>query len=91
MAENSRFSSTVWKFQDFSINLILREINFEQSRRCKTAILAIFGALNFCILVNFSLQIMEKFIKIKLRASKCVSKIADFALLEFPNLISRNI
>ena len=30
---------TVWKFQDFSVNQILREINFEESRSSKTAVL----------------------------------------------------
>ena len=30
---------TVWKFQDFCITEILREINFVASRRAKTAIL----------------------------------------------------
>ena len=55
---------TVWKFQDFSITQILREINFGGSRSSKTAVLAILGALKMSILVNFSLQKMQKFIKI---------------------------
>ena len=44
---------TVWKFQDFSIAQILREINFGDSRSAKSAVFAIFGALNFVDLVNF--------------------------------------
>ena len=38
---------TVWKFQDFSITQILREINFEDSRSAKSAILTHFELLNF--------------------------------------------
>ena len=60
---------TVWKFQDFSITQILREINFEDSRSGKTAFFAFLGAtnhiINFVNLVNFSLQKVQKFIKIK--------------------------
>ena len=48
--------NTVWKFQDFSITQILREINFAESRSPKSAIFAILGPLNFVDLVNFSLQ-----------------------------------
>ena len=52
---------TVWKFYDFSVTQILREINFGDSRSSKTAVLAILGALsNF---VNFTLQKMQNFIK----------------------------
>ena len=40
----------MWKFQDFSIFQILREINSRESRRHKNAVL---GALKF---VNFILQ-----------------------------------
>ena len=36
---------TVWKFQDFSIIQILREIKCEDYRSCKTAVLTILGAL----------------------------------------------
>ena len=38
---------TVWKFHDFSIIQILREINFGDSRSTKSAILANLEALNF--------------------------------------------
>ena len=37
----------MWKFRDFSASLILREINFGNSRCSKTAILAFLAALNF--------------------------------------------
>ena len=37
----------MWKFQDFSIAQILREINFGDSRNAKSAILPHLEALNF--------------------------------------------
>ena len=83
----------MWKFQDFlkcHVTHILCEINFEETRSPKTAFFAILGALNIVTLVNFILQKVQKFKKSKFRASKCV-KMADFALLESPNLISRKI
>ena len=38
---------TVWKFQDFSITQILREIKYGDSKNAKSAILAHLEALNF--------------------------------------------
>ena len=55
--------STVWKFQDFCITEILREINIKDSRSAKSAAFAILRAVNFVDLVNFSLQKAQKFIK----------------------------
>jgi len=63
-----RVKGTVWKFQDFSITQILREINFGGCRSSKTAVLAILGALKMINLVNFSLQKMQEFIKIKIQS-----------------------
>ena len=40
---------TVWKFHDFCIIQILREINFEDTRSAKSAILPHLEALNFDI------------------------------------------
>ena len=37
----------MWKFQDFSITQILREINFEESGSAKSAILTHLEAVNF--------------------------------------------
>ena len=37
----------MWKFDDFYITQILREINFEDSRNAKTAILTHLEAQNF--------------------------------------------
>ena len=39
--------STVWKFHDFSITQILREIKFEDSRSAKSAILTHLEGLEF--------------------------------------------
>ena len=38
---------TVWKFQNFAITHILREINFGDSTRAKSAILTHLEVLNF--------------------------------------------
>ena len=45
--ESSPSVFTVWKFQDFSIIHILREINFWDSRSAKSAILTHLEALDF--------------------------------------------
>ena len=81
---------TVWKFHDFPITRILREINFEESRCSKTAVCAILEGLNFVKLVNFSLQKVYDFIKAEFRSSKCV-KMADFAPLDSPKVILSKI
>ena len=59
---------TVWKFHDFSIIQILREIKFGEYWSSKTAVFATFEALNFVDLVNFSLQKVQKFMKIKIQS-----------------------
>ena len=46
-AEMKRRRDTVWKFYYFSITQNLREINFWDSRRAKSAIVTHLGALNF--------------------------------------------
>ena len=80
----------MWKFQDFSVTQILREIDFGGSGNFKTACSATLETLNFVNLVNFSLQKVQKFIEIKIIASECV-KMAEFALLCSKNLFSRKI
>ena len=55
----------MWKFQDFRITQILREINFVDSRSAKTAVFAILGAANFVHLIDFCLEKLQKIIKIK--------------------------
>ena len=59
---------TVWKFQNFCITQILREINFVDSRSVKTAFFAILRAANFVHLVNFNLRKVHKFTKIKIQS-----------------------
>ena len=82
----------MWKFLDFSFTYILGEINFEESRSCKTATFAILETLNFVNLVHLiSFEKVQKSIKKSIfRALKCV-KIADFAFLESQILISHKI
>ena len=79
---------TVWKFQDFSVILILREINFGEFRSSQTAVFAILGALNFVDLGNFNLQIVQKLIKKSTFLASVRLKMAYFA---FPKLISRKM
>ena len=55
----------VWRIQDFSVNQILREINFRESSSFKTTFFVVLGALNFVNLVNFSLTKVQKFINFK--------------------------
>ena len=47
---------------------ILRETNFEDPWSSKIAVFAIIGALYFVYLVTFSLQKMQKFIKIQIQS-----------------------
>ena len=80
----------MWKFHNFSITQILREINFADSRGAKYAILARLQALNFDLyeflhLLNPDFYQMDKIHRLK-RA-----KTAVFALLESAKLISRKI
>ena len=50
----------MWKFQDFCITKILREINFEDSRNENSAVFATLGAVDFVHLLNYSLQKVKK-------------------------------
>ena len=45
--KNTVFDGTVWKFRDFSVTQILREINFEDSKSAKSAILTQLEAFKF--------------------------------------------
>ena len=60
----------MWKYQDFSVIQILREIKIGESRNPKTAVFAIFEALDFVSLVNFSLQKVQKLTRIKIQSLK---------------------
>ena len=80
----------MWKFLDFSVIQILREINFEESRSSKTAILGILEALNFDF-YKFLHFLKAEIIKLtKFRAPK-MAKMAFLEFLNSPNLISRKI
>ena len=59
---------TMWKFDYFSITQILCEINFGGFGRSENAFFAIFGALNFVDVANFSLQKLQKYTKIKIQS-----------------------
>ena len=59
---------TVWKNQDFSVIQILREINFGECESSKTDVFAIFEALNFVDLQNFSLQKVQNFTRFKIHS-----------------------
>ena len=48
--------NTVLRLQDFAVIHISSEINFGESRSSKSAVFAIYGALNLADWVNFSLQ-----------------------------------
>ena len=58
----------MWKFQDFAITHISREINFGDYRNAKTAFFANLGALNFANLVNCSLQKVQNIKKLKIQS-----------------------
>ena len=53
--ESCKIRYTMWKFHDFSVTQILREINSVKSRSSKNAVFAIFAAWIFVYLVTFSL------------------------------------
>ena len=57
----------MWKFRDFSVTQILREMNLGESRASINVVFAILGALNLVILVNFISQKVENVIKIKIQ------------------------
>ena len=87
---------TVWKFHDFSVTQILREIKFGDSRSAKSAILTHYSLWimiykTFSLFGRFHTSQSTKMIKNQNSwAPKCV-KMTHFALLESPNLISGKI
>ena len=83
---------TLWKFQDFYYSDFMGHQFWRlYCRSCKTAVLAILGDLKMINLVNFSLQKMQKFLKIKIQRLKMCLKMEDFAVLKSMKLISRKI
>ena len=75
--DNQIVATAVWKFKNFFITMILREINFGDCRSSKTVFFAIIKALNFLILVIFSPQEVQNSWKSKFRVSQFV-EMADF-------------
>ena len=67
---------TVWKFKNFSITQILREINFGEFKSAKSAVFAILEALNFCF-YYFLRFLNDKITKFK------APKMSKTAILEF--------
>ena len=83
----------MWKFLDFRITQILREIKFGNSRSAKSATFTHSKALNSDFYEFFYFQRL-KFTKLtKFRAPKMakMAKMAVFELLDSPKLISRKI
>ena len=80
----------MWKFQDFSVTQILREINFWDSKNAKLAILTHLEALNFDFqeFLHFLKAVIYQIDKIQ---SPKNGKTAVLALLISPKLISRKI
>ena len=80
------------KITGFLCHSFLREIHLGESRSYKNAVFAILAALNFVDLVYYYRLQSSKSAKIhtksKFRYSKC-AKMADFAVLASPKLISR--
>ena len=58
----------LWKLQGFPIIQILCETKFGEGRSSKAVIFAIQQALNFVCWVNFSLQKVQKLIKVKIQS-----------------------
>ena len=74
-----RHSDTVWKYHDFSITQILREINFGDSRSENSAILTHLETLNFDFLTFLQLCKAEIYQINQFRAPK----IAKRSVLDF--------
>ena len=80
----------MWKFHDFSISQILREINFGDSRNAKSAILTYLEVLN--VDFNEFLHFLKvEIYQISKTLSLQITKIAVSDLLHSPKLISRKI
>ena len=81
---------TVWKFKDFSISRILREINFEDSWSAKSAILPHLEALNFgyYLFLHF---LKGEIDQINKNQKPKICKKGSFSLQESSKLISRKI
>ena len=79
----------MWKFYDFFITQIFREISFWDSRSTKSVILTHLEALNFDF-CDFLYFLKAEIYQIIFRAPK-IAKTAFLELLYSPKLISRKI
>ena len=77
------------KFHDFSITQILREINFEDSRCTKSAILSHLEAQNFDF-YEF-VHVLKALPNQQNSEPPKMAKEAFLGLLDFPKLVSRKI
>ena len=80
----------MWKFHDFSITQILREINFGDSKSAKSAILTHLEALNYDFIEFLHFWEAEIDQNNKFRAPK-IAKKGSFKTYRIPKLISRKI
>ena len=80
----------MWKFQDFSITQILREINFGDSRRAKSANLTNLEVLNFAFYEIWHF-LKAKIHQINKIQSSKIAKNGSFRILHSAKLISRKI
>ena len=80
----------MWKFHDFSITQILREIKFGDSRSAKSGIFTHLEALNFDFrnFLHFLKAVIYQIDKIQ---SPKMAKTAVLGLLDFPKLISHKL
>ena len=80
----------MWKFHDFSITQILREISFGDCRSAKSAILTQLEVLNFAFYEILHFLKAEIYRINKIQIPK-IGKMTVFELLDSPKLISRKI
>ena len=80
----------MWKFQDFSITQILREINFDDSTSAKSAILTHLQVLNFEF-YEFCTVLVLKFTKLTESRAPKRAKIAILEQSDSSTLISHKI
>ena len=80
----------MWRFGDFTVTQILREMNFEDSRSAKAAILIRLDALNFDLyeFLHFLKAAITKLIKFRAPQK---SKNGRLELLVSPKMVSRKM
>ena len=82
----------MWKFHDFSVTQILREIIVGESRSSKTGVLCSFRGSEFCYFGKFQPSKSAKIHKNQYSEPlSLLKKMAHFALLQSSKMISRKI